>query len=175
MCVLTLLACSPDVKLPSPTDLIDTVRDIVKELGLTLVIEPGRSMVATSSALVNTVTGGLHGCCAWVLAEVGVGVADAGSGLGQLVAMEHGGFLPPETMLFCKSALWIWEEWKGTGTMHQGLGVFFSHLMQTLAVVLHMAPNCRRCEDQREQELHRDRRLYGHSDPPLTVRCIPAH
>ncbi|KAG2494010.1 hypothetical protein HYH03_007937 [Edaphochlamys debaryana] len=43
--------------LPTPTDLIDTVRDIVKELGLTLVIEPGRSMVATSCALVNTVTG----------------------------------------------------------------------------------------------------------------------
>ena len=43
--------------LPTPTDLIDTVRDIVKELGLTLVIEPGRSMVATGSALVNTVTG----------------------------------------------------------------------------------------------------------------------
>ncbi|KAI8475040.1 MAG: diaminopimelate decarboxylase [Monoraphidium minutum] len=48
---------NPDTKLPSPTDLIDTVRDIVKSLGLTLVIEPGRSMVATSSALVNTVTG----------------------------------------------------------------------------------------------------------------------
>jgi len=46
-----------DVKLPSPSDLIDTVRDIVKEQGLTLVIEPGRSMVANSSALVNTVTG----------------------------------------------------------------------------------------------------------------------
>ncbi|KXZ55005.1 hypothetical protein GPECTOR_3g169 [Gonium pectorale] len=43
--------------LPTPTDLIDTVRDIVKELGLTLVIEPGRSMIATSCALVNTVTG----------------------------------------------------------------------------------------------------------------------
>lgn len=43
--------------LPTPTDLINTVRDIVKELGLTLVIEPGRSMVATSCALVNTVTG----------------------------------------------------------------------------------------------------------------------
>ncbi len=48
---------SPDVQLPSPTDLIDTVRGMVKELGLTLVIEPGRSMVATSCALVNTVTG----------------------------------------------------------------------------------------------------------------------
>lgn len=46
-----------DVVLPSPTDLIDTVRDIVKDLGLTLIIEPGRSMIATSCALVNTVTG----------------------------------------------------------------------------------------------------------------------
>jgi hypothetical protein len=53
-----LSTCSPDIKLPSPTDLIDTVRDIVKQEGLTLVIEPGRSMVATSCALVNTVTGG---------------------------------------------------------------------------------------------------------------------
>ncbi|KAF6258687.1 diaminopimelate decarboxylase [Scenedesmus sp. NREL 46B-D3] len=43
--------------LPTPTDLIDTVRDIVQESGLTLIIEPGRSMVATSSAFVNTVTG----------------------------------------------------------------------------------------------------------------------
>eukprot|EP00877_Chromochloris_zofingiensis_P005286 jgi/Chrzof1/14759/Cz09g15050.t1 len=43
--------------LPSPSDLINTVRDVVKQLGLTLIIEPGRSMVATSSALVNTVTG----------------------------------------------------------------------------------------------------------------------
>jgi diaminopimelate decarboxylase len=44
-------------KLPTPTQLIDTVRSIVKDKGLTLIIEPGRSMVATSSALVNTVTG----------------------------------------------------------------------------------------------------------------------
>jgi len=43
--------------LPTPTDLIDTVREIVQQSGLTLIIEPGRSMVATSSALVNTVTG----------------------------------------------------------------------------------------------------------------------
>lgn len=49
--------CSPDNKLPTPTDLIDTVRPIVKDLGLTMVIEPGRSMVATSCGLVNTVTG----------------------------------------------------------------------------------------------------------------------
>ena len=43
--------------LPTPRDLIDTVRDLVSSLGLTLVIEPGRSMVATSCAFVNTVTG----------------------------------------------------------------------------------------------------------------------
>eukprot|EP00891_Asterochloris_glomerata_P008055 jgi/Astpho2/8055/fgenesh1_pm.00120_%23_4_t len=44
-------------KLPTPMDLIDTVRDLVQDLGLTIIIEPGRSMVATSAALVNTVTG----------------------------------------------------------------------------------------------------------------------
>ncbi len=44
--------------LPTPKDLIDTVRDLVSSLGLTLIIEPGRSMVANSSAFVNTVTGG---------------------------------------------------------------------------------------------------------------------
>lgn len=43
--------------LPTPKDLIDTVRDLVGSLGLTLIIEPGRSMVATSSCFVNTVTG----------------------------------------------------------------------------------------------------------------------
>lgn len=43
--------------LPTPKDLIDTVRDLVSSLGLTLVIEPGRSMVANSCAFVNTVTG----------------------------------------------------------------------------------------------------------------------
>lgn len=43
--------------LPTPKDLIDTVRDLISDLGLTLVIEPGRSMVANSCALVNTVTG----------------------------------------------------------------------------------------------------------------------
>ena len=43
--------------LPSPKDLIDTVRDLVSSLGLTLVIEPGRSMVANSSAFVNAVRG----------------------------------------------------------------------------------------------------------------------
>ncbi len=49
-------SCRGDV-LPSPKDLIDTVRDLVSSLGLTIVIEPGRSMVANSSAFVNTVTG----------------------------------------------------------------------------------------------------------------------
>jgi diaminopimelate decarboxylase len=43
--------------LPTPRDLIDTVRDLVTSLGLTLVIEPGRSMVATSAVLATTVTG----------------------------------------------------------------------------------------------------------------------
>jgi hypothetical protein len=37
------------------------VRDLVSSLGLTLVIEPGRSMVANSSVFVNTVTGAV-GC-----------------------------------------------------------------------------------------------------------------
>lgn len=59
-CTAELLPCycrRGDV-LPSPKDLIDTVRDLVSSLGLTLIIEPGRSMVATSSCFVNTVTGG---------------------------------------------------------------------------------------------------------------------
>lgn len=43
--------------LPTPKDLIDTVRDLVASTGLTLILEPGRSLVATSAALVNTVTG----------------------------------------------------------------------------------------------------------------------
>ncbi|KAL6766343.1 DPD1 [Auxenochlorella protothecoides x Auxenochlorella symbiontica] len=43
--------------LPTPRDLIDTVRDLVSSLGITLIIEPGRSMVANSAAFVNTVTG----------------------------------------------------------------------------------------------------------------------
>ncbi|KAG1660166.1 hypothetical protein FOA52_005266 [Chlamydomonas sp. UWO 241] len=45
------------VTLPTPTELIDTVRDAIKELDLTLIIEPGRSMVATAGGLFNTVTG----------------------------------------------------------------------------------------------------------------------
>jgi Pyridoxal-dependent decarboxylase, C-terminal sheet domain len=38
-------------------DLIDTVRDSVSELGLQVILEPGRSMVANTACLVNTVTG----------------------------------------------------------------------------------------------------------------------
>ena len=38
-------------------DLIDTVRQQVTELGLKIILEPGRSMVANTSCLVNTVTG----------------------------------------------------------------------------------------------------------------------
>ena len=51
--------------LPTPKDLIDTVRDLVSSLGLTLIIEPGRSMVATSSCFVNTVTGEAFGFVGW--------------------------------------------------------------------------------------------------------------
>ena len=47
----------PTLVLPTPTDLIDTVRSTIQEMGLTLIIEPGRSMVATSSAFVSRVTG----------------------------------------------------------------------------------------------------------------------
>lgn len=43
--------------IPSPKDLIDAIRDEVVSAGLTLVLEPGRSMVATCGALVNEVTG----------------------------------------------------------------------------------------------------------------------
>lgn len=43
--------------LPTPADLIATVRDTVSSLGLTLIIEPGRSMVASTGALVSTVNG----------------------------------------------------------------------------------------------------------------------
>ena len=43
--------------LPTPAELISTVREQVSDLNLTLVIEPGRSMVATAGALVCEVTG----------------------------------------------------------------------------------------------------------------------
>lgn len=43
--------------LPSPTDLINTVREEVTKRGLKLFIEPGRSLVANTSALVSQVIG----------------------------------------------------------------------------------------------------------------------
>ncbi|XP_002990752.2 diaminopimelate decarboxylase 2, chloroplastic [Selaginella moellendorffii] len=43
--------------LPTPRDLVDTVRDLVVSRGLTLIMEPGRSLVANAAALVNRVTG----------------------------------------------------------------------------------------------------------------------
>ncbi|KAL9331966.1 hypothetical protein ACSQ67_001576 [Phaseolus vulgaris] len=43
--------------LPSPRDLIDTVRDLVLSRGLNLIIEPGRSLIANTCCLVNRVTG----------------------------------------------------------------------------------------------------------------------
>ena len=51
-----LQKCRGD-KIPSPADLVNTVRDLVADLGLTMILEPGRSMIGNASALVNTVTG----------------------------------------------------------------------------------------------------------------------
>eukprot|EP00270_Netrium_digitus_P017444 TRINITY_DN639_c0_g1_i1.p1 TRINITY_DN639_c0_g1~~TRINITY_DN639_c0_g1_i1.p1 ORF type:complete len:529 (+),score=164.31 TRINITY_DN639_c0_g1_i1:126-1712(+) len=45
------------LKLPTPMDLIDTVRDAVKSRGLKLIIEPGRSMVANTGGFLCNVTG----------------------------------------------------------------------------------------------------------------------
>jgi len=42
---------------PTPMDLIDTVRDLLTGRDLTLIIEPGRSLVANTAVLVNRVTG----------------------------------------------------------------------------------------------------------------------
>ncbi|KAF5448849.1 hypothetical protein F2P56_029346, partial [Juglans regia] len=43
--------------LPTPRDLIDTVRDLVLSRNLTLIIEPGRSVIANTCCLVNRVSG----------------------------------------------------------------------------------------------------------------------
>lgn len=43
--------------LPTPMDLINTVREQVRSRGLTLIIEPGRSLVANTCCFVNRVTG----------------------------------------------------------------------------------------------------------------------
>ncbi|KAK9839576.1 hypothetical protein WJX84_006712 [Apatococcus fuscideae] len=44
-------------KIPSPRDLVEQIRGTVMDLGLTLILEPGRSLVANTGALVNTVVG----------------------------------------------------------------------------------------------------------------------
>ncbi|KAJ8572256.1 hypothetical protein K7X08_008767 [Anisodus acutangulus] len=43
--------------LPSPRDLINTVRELVLSRNLNLIIEPGRSLIANTCCLVNRVTG----------------------------------------------------------------------------------------------------------------------
>ncbi|OIW20548.1 hypothetical protein TanjilG_14486 [Lupinus angustifolius] len=43
--------------LPTPRDLIDTVRELVLSRNLNLIIEPGRSLIANTCCLVNRVTG----------------------------------------------------------------------------------------------------------------------
>ncbi|XP_010912784.1 probable diaminopimelate decarboxylase, chloroplastic [Elaeis guineensis] len=43
--------------LPAPMDLINTVRELVLSRDLTLIIEPGRSLIANTCCLVNRVTG----------------------------------------------------------------------------------------------------------------------
>ncbi|EPS58916.1 hypothetical protein M569_15896, partial [Genlisea aurea] len=43
--------------LPTPKDLIDTVRELVVSRNLKLIIEPGRSLIANTCCLVNRVTG----------------------------------------------------------------------------------------------------------------------
>jgi len=44
-------------KIPTPSDLIDTVRDLIEKMDLKLIIEPGRSMVGNTTVFVNTVIG----------------------------------------------------------------------------------------------------------------------
>jgi diaminopimelate decarboxylase len=43
--------------IPTPMDLIDSIRDLIGELNLKLIIEPGRSLVANTCIFVNKVTG----------------------------------------------------------------------------------------------------------------------
>ena len=43
-------------KIPTPSDLIDSIRDLLPE-NITLIIEPGRSLVGNASVFVNRVTG----------------------------------------------------------------------------------------------------------------------
>ncbi len=44
-------------KIPSPGDLIDTIRPQLKQAGLTIVVEPGRSLVGNTSIMVSNVIG----------------------------------------------------------------------------------------------------------------------
>ena len=44
-------------KIPNPKDLIDSVRDIILETKLKLIIEPGRSMVGNTTYFVTKVIG----------------------------------------------------------------------------------------------------------------------
>ncbi|XP_066358843.1 probable diaminopimelate decarboxylase, chloroplastic [Miscanthus floridulus] len=46
-----------DAVLPTPMDLINTVRELVLSTDLTLIIEPGRSLIANTCCFVNRVTG----------------------------------------------------------------------------------------------------------------------
>ncbi|CAN6338805.1 unnamed protein product [Urochloa humidicola] len=46
-----------DAILPAPMDLINTVRELVLSRDLTLIIEPGRSLIANTCCFVNRVTG----------------------------------------------------------------------------------------------------------------------
>ncbi|CAL4953660.1 unnamed protein product [Urochloa decumbens] len=46
-----------DAILPTPMDLINTVRELVLSRDLTLIIEPGRSLIANTCCFVNRVTG----------------------------------------------------------------------------------------------------------------------
>jgi diaminopimelate decarboxylase len=48
---------SKEEVIPSPTDLIESIRDLIKDLGVKLIIEPGRSLVANTCIFVNRVTG----------------------------------------------------------------------------------------------------------------------
>jgi len=46
-----------DEVIPSPKDLVDAIREQVNSAGLTLILEPGRSLIGNAGALLNTVTG----------------------------------------------------------------------------------------------------------------------
>lgn len=43
--------------IPTPKDLINTVHSLVKELDMTLIIEPGRSLVGNTAVFVTSVIG----------------------------------------------------------------------------------------------------------------------